>query len=342
MDLIDKNLRNRCNFSKSEWYITMPNGSEIYIGGLDDKDRTEKILGNEYSTIYFNEASQISYSSVALTRTRLAEKNDLVKKFYYDTNPPRKKHWVYVLFKKHIDPISDEPLNKERFASMLMNPKDNIKNLDDDYMEELESLPERQRRRFLMGEFLDDDEGGLFKSKWIQRIHENEKYERIVIAIDPAVSTNKGSDETGIVVVAKKGDFGYVLEDATGKYTPEEWADVAVNLYHNYEANMIIGENNQGGDMIESVLRNKDRNIPYRGVRATKGKFLRAEPVSALYEKGRIFHYGYHTELEDQMLDFKVDFDRNAEGYSPDRLDALVWGLTFLFLKTGKMRVTVL
>ena len=291
MDVAFPGLRQRCDFNKSDFYVTLPNGSEIWIGGLDDKERTEKILGNEYSTIYFNEASQLNYDGVSITRTRLAEKNDLVKKFYYDENPPKKRHWSYRMFIDHKDPETAEPLDKERFVSMLMNPADNINNLDPDYIKELESLPEMKRRRFLYGEFLDDDMGSLFKYKWIKRQHETLKYDRIVIGIDPAVSTEKGSDETGIIVVAQKGDFGYVLEDKSGKYTPEKWASIAVNLYYKYEANMIIGEVNNGGNMVGSTISNIDKNVPFKAVRATKGKYTRAEPISMLYEKGRIYHY---------------------------------------------------
>lgn len=343
MDIAFKGLKPLSNYNESDLFIKLPNGSEIWVSGLDDKERVEKILGNEYSTIYLNEASQIPYASISILVTRIAEKNKLVKKVYYDENPPSKRHWTYKLFIQHKNPITDMPIDDNNYASMLMNPKDNLDNLDENYLKELNNLPARDRKRFLEGKFTDDREGGLFKYEWIKRQHEGTKYDRIVVAIDPAVSTNVGSDETGIVVVARKGDFGYVLEDSTGKYTPDQWGKKAVELYKKYNANMIIGEVNNGGDMIKNTLRHIDNNVPFKAVRATKGKFLRAEPIATLYEQGRIYHYGIFEELEDQMLDMKVDFDKKEMGYSPDRLDAMVWGFSHLFnTDSGRMVFTVL
>lgn len=149
--------------NRTDFYYTLANGSEIWIGGLDDKDRVEKILGNEYSTIYFNECSQIDYSSILIAKTRLAEKNALAKKVYYDMNPPTKRHWAYWLFEKGIDPIDEVPtLNPENYASLLMNPKDNLENIDDDYLELLGKMPEKERNRFLLGLYNDDSDGTVY------------------------------------------------------------------------------------------------------------------------------------------------------------------------------------
>lgn len=151
--------------NKSDYYITLPNGSEVWVGGLDDKERVEKILGNEYSTMYFNECSQIDYSSVQIALTRLAEKNDLKKKAYYDMNPPSKKHWSYWLFVRHVDPIDNVPVDRENYVSLLMNPKDNLENIDPEYISEiLDKMPEEQRKRFRDGEFSDDSDGQAYYS----------------------------------------------------------------------------------------------------------------------------------------------------------------------------------
>lgn len=151
--------------NKTDYYMTLENGSEIWVGGLDDADRVEKILGNEYSTIYFNECSQIDYTSIQLARTRLAQKNGLVKKTYYDMNPPTKSHWSYWLFEKGLDPAADQPLeNNQDYASMLMNPKDNMENIDSEYIKLLEAMPEKERNRFLMGLFNDESEGSIYYS----------------------------------------------------------------------------------------------------------------------------------------------------------------------------------
>lgn len=146
--------------NKTDYCWTLPNGSEIWIAGLDDDKRVEKILGKEYSTIYFNECSQLDYNSIQVALTRLAEKNSLRKKAYYDANPPSKKHWSYWLFEKKVNPVESEPLNRpEQYASYLMNPADNMDNIDEEYLEFLESLPEKQKRRFLYGEYVDGDDG---------------------------------------------------------------------------------------------------------------------------------------------------------------------------------------
>lgn len=165
----------KTNPSKTDYYLTFPNGSELWIAGLDDAERVEKILGKEYSTIYFNECSQISYAAIQIALTRLAEKNSLAKKVYYDENPPTKRHWSYWLFIKGIDPVDNVPIDTSKYASMIMNPKDNLENIDPDYIEEiLSKLPERERRRFESGEFLDDSDGSAYyafnREKHVQKI----------------------------------------------------------------------------------------------------------------------------------------------------------------------------
>lgn len=153
----------KVEWNKSDYYITLPNGSEVWIAGLDDEKRVEKILGKEYSTLYFNECSQIPYKSIQVALTRLAEKNTLKKKAYYDQNPPSKKHWSYWLFEKHLDPIDNVPVDKSRYASLLMNPKDNLENIDPEYITEiLDNLPEAQRKRFKDGLFAEDDDGQAY------------------------------------------------------------------------------------------------------------------------------------------------------------------------------------
>jgi PBSX family phage terminase large subunit len=152
----------RAKPNKTDYYYTLPNGSEIWVAGLDDKERIEKILGTEYSTIYFNECSQIPYSSIPLVKTRLAEKNSLKKKLFYDENPPTKSHWSYWLFIKGIDPIEETKVDPKDYDHLLMNPIDNIANLDDEYLKILEKLPEKDRKRFLEGTFTDESEGQVY------------------------------------------------------------------------------------------------------------------------------------------------------------------------------------
>lgn len=153
------------SISYSDFYILFPNGSEIFVGGLDDATRVEKILGKEYSTMYFNECSQIPFGSVEMALTRLAEKNGLKKKAYFDMNPPTKKHWSYWLFVKGLHPDTMEPIDKEKYRSILMNPMDNIDNIDSEYITEvLDKLSEKERKRFRDGEFSDAGEGQAYHS----------------------------------------------------------------------------------------------------------------------------------------------------------------------------------
>lgn len=317
--------------NKSDWFYEFPNGSTIWVGGLDDKERTEKILGNEYSTIYFNEVSQIDYDSVLIGLTRLAENSGLQNKVFFDCNPPSPKHWAYKYFIKGIDPKSEKQVNRDLIASMLMNPEDNP-NLPENYISDiLENLPERQRKRFLLGEWVEDIEGALWTYDLIERNRVNVLPElmRIVVAIDPAVTSNKDSDNTGIIVVGKGTDGkAYILEDLSGKFTPNEWVRRAIAAYDRHKADAIIGEVNNGGDLIETIVKSTDNRVNYRGVRASKGKYTRAEPIQGLYEQGRVKHFKTLPKLEEELTSWQPE-----SGYSPDRLDAMVWGVTELLLK---------
>lgn len=332
----------RYKLNKQDWFVTLPNGSEIWFGGMDEKERVEKILGNEYATIYLNECSQLSYDAVGLVITRLAQKTTLVNKMYYDCNPPSKQHWTYQQFVQHINPTSKEPVKKELFASMLMNPRDNEQNLATGYIDNiLATLPLRQRQRFELGQWLDDLEGALWNMAMMDAAYANEFFNqpfdsykdqlvRTIVAVDPAVTSSDTSDETGIVVEAKHMDGrGLVLDDLSCRLSPNGWADVVVNAYYQYEADRVVVEVNNGGDLLESVIRTRDPNIPITKVRASKGKLTRAEPVAALYEQKRMCHVKHMPKLEEQMTTYLPDLLEK----SPDRMDALVWGATELMLQ---------
>lgn len=149
-------------YNKSDFYITLPNGSEIWLAGLDDS-RVEKILGMEFSTIYFNEASELEYSPLQTVISRLAQKNNLKKKVWFDFNPPNKSHWSYWLFIKGLEPLEGEPLeNANEYGHILMNPKDNLENIDEEYLKILQRMPERDRERFLEGKFSDQNDGQAY------------------------------------------------------------------------------------------------------------------------------------------------------------------------------------
>ncbi|HZL04351.1 MAG TPA: ATP-binding protein, partial [Coriobacteriia bacterium] len=158
---------------------------------------------------------------------------------------------------------------------------------------------------------------------------------RIVVAIDPAVSTNANSDETGIVAAGVTGgelQHGYVLADRSGTYSPEGWARAAIDLYHELSADQIVAEANQGGDMVKYTLRTVDAQVPVKLVHASRGKQTRAEPIVALDEQGRIHHVGTLPDLETQMTTWSPVDDKD----SPDRVDARVWALSELMLRKAK------
>lgn len=205
-------------------------------------------------------------------------------------------------------------------------------------------------RQELDGEIVDDNKNALWMRTRIEELRltddalKTSRLRKVVIAVDPAVTANETSDDTGIVAVALVDrcacggrDHAYVLDDWTvSGATPEGWASRVVAAYEEFEADRVIGEVNNGGDLVESVLRGQDKNLPYTSVRASRGKTRRAEPVAALYEQGKVHHIGGLPELEDQMCTWDPTLGDNQP--SPDRMDAAVWGLSWLMLK-GRKRI---
>lgn len=346
MDICFPGVAEHCKLDKTDWYYTLPNGSEIWFGGLDDKERTEKILGQEYATVYLNECSQIPYASRNMAMTRLAQNTPLRLKAYYDCNPPGMAHWTYRLFMEKRDPDKRTPVaNPDNFNSLVMNPKDNEQNLPASYLEELQQMPEAMRRRFWLGQFADVSESALWTLELLdqQRIMDGKVPEmvRIVVAVDPSGCSgeeDKRSDEIGIIVAGLgKDGRGYILEDLSGRMAPALWGKAVVSAYDRHEADCVVAEENFGGAMVAEIVRSasslEDRKtgggVPYRPVRASRGKIARAEPVAALFEQQKISLVGHFPEMEDQLCAM------TTAGYvgsrSPDRADAMIWALASLF-----------
>lgn len=334
--------------NKSDWFVSFPNGSQIWFGGLDDKERSEKILGNEYASILLNEISQISYNSFLILVTRLAQKcmyerdgamHELRLKFFCDENPPSKGHWSYRLFIERRDPITGKPLeDPDDYNALLMNPRDNLENLPESYIKALQRLPKRKRDRFWEGIFVDDSENALWTSETIEKnriteIPENVDLVRIVVAVDPSGADDNSedtSDDIGIGVAGLGTDgIGYVLEDLTLNAGPARWGKVVASAYERHQADRVIGESNFGGAMVEFVVKTADPNISYKAVHASRGKVIRAEPVSALHETGKIKFVGNFDKLEDELMSF------TTTGYigesSPNRGDWFIWAMIELF-----------
>lgn len=216
---------------------------------------------------------------------------------------------------------------------------DNRANLADAFYTDIISRYEGTRlgRQELHAEVLEDLEGALWTRKLIdqQRVQSmrSRDIKRTVVAIDPAVTSGEESDETGIIVAAEGVDGrGYVLADLSCRLSPDGWARRAVEAFHEHKADRIIAETNNGGDLVERVLRTVDSRIPYRKVTASRGKLTRAEPIAALYEQNRISHVGAFDKLEDEM----VTYSGQAGERSPNRLDGLVWSLSELFLESTR------
>ena len=324
------------SLNETDLIATFPNGSQIILGGLDDKARVEKILGGEFSTLYFNESSQIPWSSVEVALSRLAENSGLRLKAYFDCNPPSKLHWSYQMFRAGLKPGTKEALSDPAdYAEMLINPGDNRANLPAKYFDILANMSSAQRLRFERGEWASEVNGALWTIETIdaQRVTEAPELRRVVVAVDPSgTKGDGGGDDIGIVVAGLGHDGrAYVLADRTCQLSPDGWGRRAVAAYHEFQADRIIGEKNFGGAMVQFVIRTADKNAAYKEVTASRGKSVRAEPIAALYEQGKVAHVGAFPDLEDQMLNM------TAGGYvgdgSPDRADALVWALTELALK---------
>lgn len=337
----------RAEVNKSDWFAELPNGSQVWFGGLDDKERTEKVLGQEFATIFLNECSQIPWASRNIAVTRLAQRapvtaeggsGDLALKFYYDCNPPDKSHWTYRAFIQHVDPETREPLaNPNDYVSFQINPADNAANLPEGYIRTLEGLSSRMQRRFLYGEFRDANPAALFPQEHLDRWRVLDAklpdLQRIVVAVDPSGSgdaDNADNDAIGIVVAALGTDGnGYLLEDLTLKAGPATWGRVAASAYDRHEADILVAEVNYGGAMVKSVIQAARPRTPFKELRASRGKAVRAEPISSLCEAGKIRLVGYFNELEDELSGFTTN------GYlgenSPNRADAFVWAFSELF-----------
>jgi phage terminase large subunit-like protein len=308
-------------YEPSKHRLTWPNGAIATTYSADEPDR---LRGPQHDLAWCDELAAWRYPAawdMLLFGLRLgADPRAIV------TTTPRPTKLIRTL-------IEDPKLAVTRGATA-----ENSANLAPAFLDQIVRRYQGTRlgRQELDGEILDDMPGSLWQRDIIEatRTTTLPKLVRIVIAIDPAVSTSEDADETGIIAAGRDANgHGYVLADASGRYAPAEWARIAITAYGVHLADRIVAEINNGGDMVEATLRMVDPNVPFSAVRAARGKVARAEPVAALYEQGRIHHLGAFPQLEDQMCSFTSDFDRTTSGYSPDRVDALVWAFTELLVE---------
>jgi predicted phage terminase large subunit-like protein len=311
--------------NQTDWFVTFPNGSEIWFGGLDDKERTEKILGNEYVGIFLNECSEISWDSRNIAKTRLAQRTELKNKMYYDENPPKPSHWSCRYFIDKVDPVTEQPLpNPEQVASMLMNPRDNLENIDPNYIPNvLEQLPFILRKRFLEGEFWSDD-SDIFQPLWIKPGLTG-NYVCKISACDPAISEKQTADEAAIVTIGITPEGR--LEEIEAIH--DRWG--FDNLIKNLHAVEARHKPDYAGvepvafqKSVAAVVRRDNPNTRWVGldtfgIRSDVDKVRRAISVSYLLERGMV---SVNTPaLSKQMLEFEGGDEKN------DIVDAFVMAL---------------
>jgi len=318
----------RPEYEPSKRRLTFPNGvlAIIYSG-----DEPDQLRGPQHAKAWVDELSKFKYPQETW--------NNLMFGLRMGENPQ-----AVVTTTPRPIPIIKALVNDFKTAVTRGHTLENRDNLAPDFLNYILSRYEGTRlgRQELAGEILDDNPEALWQRDRIDelRVKQHPDLIRVVVAIDPQATNNPESAETGIIVagtaVVSGLLHGYILADLTIKGTPDQWATAAVTGYYRAGADRIIGEVNNGGDMVEHTIRTVDRNVAFSEVHASRGKYTRAEPVSALYEQGRIHHVGFFPDLEDQLCEW-VPGDK-----SPDRLDALVWAITELMLGEEEQEVIVI
>jgi phage terminase large subunit len=285
--------------------------------------------------------SEDDYDSLILSIRTVGRQNRVI----LIMNPSDEEHFIYQKYIKDthrievIDGVEVQISTHPNVCHIHTTYLDNLEHLAQNFIDEINEMKAKNLKKYghkVIGRWKKkNDEDALWTDVIIEgtRVKEAPRFKRIVVAIDPAVTSKDTSDETGIVAVGLGFDNHlYPLEDVSGIYTPTDWCKAAIMLYRKYKADRIVGEVNNGGDLIETVLRTIDKNIPYTGVHATRDKFTRAEPVSALYEQGKAHHVGILLELEYEMTTWAA----KQGDKSPNRIDALVWAAAELLPEMSK------
>jgi predicted phage terminase large subunit-like protein len=319
------------NWSAQKKYLELTDS-----GGYIDfrsADRPENWEGFGYDKIILNEAGIILKNDYLYTNAVLPMLMDEPNSKLFAIGTPKgklgKENKIHRYFAMYQKAISGDPTYEMHQFSSYDNPylrNEDVQALED----EMRTMNPQMVQQEIYGQFVDGAAGELWDEVIIerQRIRVAPEMRRITVNIDPAISNTAKSDETGITVTGKDANGnGYVLHDESGKYSPEQWASIAIRLAKDWKADCIVAEKNQGGDMVEAVLKSANCQTRIKLVTATKGKFVRAEPIYSFYEQGKIFHVGHHPKLESQMCSFDSELKN-----SPDRVDSMVWGFTELML----------
>lgn len=315
--------------NESDLYIKFINGSELFVAGLDNKERVEKILGREFAIIYLNECSEIEYQTVSVVKTRLAQYVEgFNNKMVYDQNPPAPTHWTYKMFIQHLEPKDEKPLlNKDQYAYMLMNPMDNIDNLPDDYIDTLKALPERERRRFLYGEFV-AIEGSIFDKFDIDKcsidIADIPTFEQFAIGMD-----NNAVNRMHSVLLGMTSDAVYVLDEFNGaKITHEEFNRQIYNKWYQYNP-LVYPDPAAGGNNDYVWNAQKTDNSVEAGI----------NKIRELIEFGKLFFVKKNgtvnaQTLARQMTGYHQDDQGRIVKKNDDSIDALRYAV-YTYFKYG-------
>jgi len=313
INIIDKELLDSTGYNKSSNEIHFFNGSKIIGIPAESYDR---LRGVQFHRAWLDELCSYRYPE-AFDNLMMALRLGKEPKCIITTTPRPTKLLKSLVERKDVKLIKGTTF-------------DNVDNLPASTIQMLKERYEGTTigKQELYAEIIDIKENALFKHNNIEdnRVTAPPELVKIVVGIDPAVTSKKTSDETAIIVAGRSIDnHYYILDDKSGIFSPDVWINRAIGLYYKYQANKIVCEVNNGGDLILKLLQVQDASVPYQSVYASRGKLTRAEPVSSLYERNRIHHVGYFKELEDQMCSYTGDSID-----SPDRMDALVWCITAL------------
>lgn len=320
--------RERPTYLPSKRRLEWPNGARSLIFTADEPER---LRGKQHMALWGDEVGAWRYEE-AFDQAVLGLRLGVRPRALFTTTPrPR--------------PLIKFLINHPKSYVTRGTTYDNRANLSANFLDEIITRFEGTRlgRQELMAELLDDNPGALWRRAWIDstRVQAAPFMHRVVVAIDPAIASGEDAAECGIVVAGVHRDrdnkqplHGYLLADYSVRGTPADWGRAAVSAYRKHSADRIVAEINQGGEMVEHVLRSIDRAVNYKPVRASRGKEARAEPISSLYEQGRVHHLGTHGKLEDELCDWVP-----GTGASPNRLDALVYAFTDLMVEGRDKRV---
>ena len=262
-------------------------------------------------------------------------------------NPSHNKHWMYKRFFTGLPPEYNGC--RDGVTYIHTTYLDNLNNLDADYLSIAQKAKDTNYLYYcstFLGHWTEESEGSLWTWNCIDSNRRDTgqtlpDFTRVVTAVDPAVTSNKNSDETGIVTAARGTDgHYYIIADDSVKAKPMDWAQTAIDAYRLHMADRVVAEVNQGGDMVEATLRQVDKTVSYDSVHASRGKVVRAEPISALYQQGLVHHIGLFTQLEAQMMTFTGS--NYTTKLHDDRVDALVWALSYLMAGLDTFELVVL